>query len=181
MINEGKRYRIRNVSIQGNEAFTTESLSQHIQLAKGDFFHAKKMNADLSALRDAYGSQGYIHADIKAEPHFLEEPGVMDLTYDIAEGDQYRVGNIVVNIEGENPHTRRDVIMNRISLAPGEVIDIREIRASERRLRSSQLFTVDPTRGAVPTIAVKPPELTDSRFANKHQDGQSVTRSTSRF
>ena len=161
VINEGKRYQIRNVSVAGNVAFTKESLEQQINLKSGDLFNAKLMNADLSALNDAYGSQGYIHVDIKAEPQFLEEPGQLDLVYDIAEGDQYRVGRINVTIDGDNPHTRKNVIMNRISVSPGDIIDVREIRASERRLRSSQLFLVDPARGVVPSIAIKPPELND--------------------
>jgi outer membrane protein insertion porin family len=126
------------------------------------------MNNDLVSLRDSYGSQGYIHADIKAEPRFWEEPGQIDLVYDIAEGEQFRVGKIVVNIEGDNPHTRRNVVMNRISLAPGDIIDMREIEASERRLRSSQLFLTDPARGVVPSIAVKPPEFSeDVRYAER--------------
>ena len=47
---------------------------------------------------------------------FLEEGGMLDLVYDIDEGDQYRVGRILVNIDGENPHTRRNVVINRLSL-----------------------------------------------------------------
>jgi outer membrane protein insertion porin family len=168
VINEGERYKVRNVSIVGAHAFTTESLTSRLQIKPGDFFDAKKMNNDLVSLRDSYGSQGYIHADIKAEPRFWEEPGQIDLVYDIAEGEQFRVGKIVVNIEGDNPHTRRNVVMNRISLAPGDIIDMREIEASERRLRSSQLFLTDPARGVVPSIAVKPPEFSeDVRYAER--------------
>lgn len=177
VINEGKRYQIRNVSVAGNVAFTTDSLEEQISLKSGDLFNAKLMNADLSNLQDAYGSQGYIHVDIKAEPQFLEEPGQLDLVYDIAEGEQYRVGRINVTIDGDNPHTRKNVIMNRISVSPGDIIDVREIRASERRLRSSQLFLVDPARGVVPSIAIKPPELNDgSRMATRPSSQGSGSR-----
>jgi outer membrane protein insertion porin family len=161
VIDEGPRYKIRQVSLVGNSTFTTESLAQRLQFKTGDYFDARRMNLDLNELRDTYGSQGYIHADIKADPRFLEEPGMIDLVYDIQEGEQYRVGKIVVNIEGENPHTKRNVVINRLSLAPNDIIDIREIRASERRLRSSQLFLSDPARGIAPTIAIQPPEYAD--------------------
>jgi outer membrane protein insertion porin family len=161
VIDEGPRYKIRQVSVVGNQTFTTDSLKDRLTLKSGDFFDARRMNGDLNALRDTYGGEGYIHADIKADPRFLEEPGTIDLVYDIQEGDQYRVGRIIVNIEGENPHTRRNVVINRLSLATNDIIDIREIRASERRLRSSQLFLTDPTQGIVPSIAIRPPELMD--------------------
>lgn len=169
VIDEGPRYKIRNVSIVGNQTFTTDSLSERLTLKPGEFFDSRRMNMDLSELRDTYGSQGYIHADIQADPRFLEEPGTIDLVYDIDEGEQYRVGRIIVNIEGENPHTKRNVVINRLSLAPNDIIDIREIRASERRLKSSELFLNDPARGVTPTIAIKPPEMTDdaSQLARK--------------
>jgi outer membrane protein insertion porin family len=159
VIDEGPRYKIRNVSIVGNKTFTTDSLSDRLELHAGEFFDSRRMEADLSELKDTYGSQGYIQADIKADPRFLEEPGMIDLVYDIAEGEQYRVGRVIVNIEGENPHTKRNVVINRLSLAPNDIIDIREIRASERRLKASELFLTDPMRGIAPTIAIKPPEL----------------------
>lgn len=161
VIDEGPRYQIRNITLVGNDTFTTPSLMDRLELTSGQFFDSRKMNRDLAELRDTYGSQGYIHADIKADPQFLEEPGMIDLVYDIQEGDQYRVGKITVNIEGDNPHTRRNVVINRLSLAPNDIIDIREIRASERRLKSSELFLSDPTQGVGPSIAIRPPEYSD--------------------
>ncbi|HAA68694.1 MAG TPA: hypothetical protein DCE55_06130, partial [Planctomycetaceae bacterium] len=60
---------------------------------------------------------------------------------------------------GEFPHTRESVILKRLSLYPGEIIDIREVRSSERRLKSSQLFVNDPSQGRPPAINVKPREF----------------------
>ncbi len=171
VIDEGPRYQIRQVSLLGNQTFTTESLAERLELKSGDFFDARRMNRDLNSLRDTYGGEGYIHADIKADPRFLEDPGKIDLVYDIQEGEQYRVGKIIVNIDGDNPHTRRNVVINRLSLSPNDIIDIREIRASERRLRSSNLFLSDPTRGVAPSIAIRPPELMDdTRYAERPSD-----------
>ncbi len=168
VIDEGKRYRVKDVSVVGATAYTNESLMSRLEMKSGDHFNSKVMNRDLNSLRDAYGSRGYIHADIKAEPHFLEGPGAMNLVYNIAEGEQYRVGKIIVNIDGDNPHTRRDVVMNRISLTPGDVIDARELRQSERRLGASQLFLADPARGVTPSISVRPPELsTETRYGSR--------------
>jgi len=161
VVDEGPRYEIRNISFVGHTRFTDEQLDTQVELEPGQFFDQKKQNSDLSALTDLYGSQGYIHADIKSELRFLEEPGQLDLVYDIREGDQYRVGNIKVVIKGDSPHTKQSVILNRLTLQPGQIIDTRMIRQDERRIKSAGVFVNEPHRGVTPTIKISPPELGD--------------------
>ena len=100
-----------------------------------------------------------LYADIKADPRFREEPGELDLSYQIREGEQFRVGKININIDGDPNHTRQDVILNRLSMRPGDVIDLRELRESERRLKSSQLFENNPAQGVSPKIVIQKPEM----------------------
>ncbi|RCS50606.1 hypothetical protein DTL42_10900 [Bremerella cremea] len=172
VIDEGPRYEVRNISFIGQTRFTKEQLASLLKMNPGEYFDQKKMTADRSAISDLYGSQGYIHADIQAEPRFLEEPGTLDLVYDIREGDQYRVGNINIEIAGDLPHTKQAVILNRLSLQPGDIIDITKIRDDERRIKASQLFVNEPHRGVTPTITVAPPELSEvEALASRNSDG----------
>src|SRR5690606_27184004 len=83
----------------------------------------------------------------------------VDLVYNLAEGKRYRVGRINVKIEGEHTHTRIQTVLNRVSLKPGDIVDIRKLRDSERRLKASGLFLNDPTQGASPRLVIVPPEL----------------------
>ncbi len=147
VINEGPRFQVRNVSHIGNKIFAETSLLGGMTLPAGEMFEQAKMNNDLQWLKDLYGSQGYVFADIRAEPVFLEEPGKIDLVYHIDEGKQWKVGRIFVHIDGDNPHTRIQTALNRLSIAPGKIVDIREIHASERRLQASSLFLADPAAG----------------------------------
>jgi outer membrane protein insertion porin family len=162
VIDEGQRYVVRNVSLVGNDKFSAQELMEKLELKPGEYFNQSKMNHDMGALTDAYGGQGHIFADIKADPRFLEEPGQLDLVYKIQEGGVWHAGRVNVHIAGEYPHTRESVILNRMSVVPGEVIDIREVRASERRLKGSQLFENDPSKGDALRVVVRPPELQNS-------------------
>lgn len=162
VIDEGPRYVVRNVAFIGNSRFASTDLAERMELKSGEFFNLGKMQKDVNALRDIYGGHGHYFADIKADPRFLEQPGQLDVIYNIEEGGVWRVGKINVHIAGEHPHTRQSVVMNRLSIRPGDVIDIREVRASERRLKASQLFLNDPTKGEAPRVVIRPPELQDS-------------------
>ena len=128
-------------------------------------FNSRRMNQDLVSLRDLYGANGFVFSNVEVETRFLEEPGLLDLVYKIKEGEQYRVRNINIHIEGSSGTTRREVALNRLSFQPGDVIDLREIRNSERRLATSQVFSTGQGDGAAPRIAVVPDELREAQRA----------------
>jgi outer membrane protein insertion porin family len=169
VIDEGPRYKIRNVSVIGNSKYSNDQLMADLKLNNGAYFNQSKMNKDVSLLQDKYGGIGYVFADIKADPRFLEEANQLDLVYNIKEGDRYRVGKINVQIKGEYPHTQITTILNRMSLKPGDIVDIREIRASERRIKQSGLFEANPATGNPPKIVFSPPgqETKDPEEDNK--------------
>ncbi len=157
VINEGMRYTIRSVSVVGNKKIPTEKLLADLKLGKGEFFNRAKLNRDVAAIEDEYGSVGYIFSKIRAEPRFREEPGELDLVYDVSEGEQYRVGRINVQISGDNPHTQITTMLNRISLQPGDIVNMRKIRESKRRIKHSGLFENSPQTGVVPDIVISDP------------------------
>ncbi|HJQ80908.1 MAG TPA: BamA/TamA family outer membrane protein, partial [Lacipirellulaceae bacterium] len=183
VIHEGPRYQVEDVSFIGNKIFASESLAMGTQLLAGQPFEQAKMNGDVEWLKELYGSQGYVFADIRADPIFSEEAGKLKLMYHIDEGKRWRVGNIFVHIEGENPHTKIQTALNRLSFRSGEIVDIREVRASERRLQASQLFMTDPVRGVMPKITYQIQDLEESElargengFRGQSPDGESGER-----
>src|SRR5262245_55593127 len=133
IIDEGPRYRVRNVSIEGNEKFASQPLLDFLELKTGNYFNQSQMTRDLNTLTDIYGSQGHVFADVQADPRFLEEPGLLDLVYRIKEGEVFRVGEIHVNIAGEFPHTKQSVVLNRLGFGPGQIIDSGKVHGAWRR------------------------------------------------
>lgn len=158
VIDEGPRYEVRDVSFVGNTKFSNDTLANDLKLRAGEFFNQSKMDADIRAIQDEYGGVGYIFADVQAEPRFLEQPGQLDLVYQISEGDRYRVGKINPQISGEYPHTKITTVLSRMSIQPNDIVDTRELRASENRLKACGLFEVSPQTGVTPKITFSPAE-----------------------
>jgi outer membrane protein insertion porin family len=171
VINEGPRYVVRNVSFIGNSKFKTEFLERDLKLKSGEHFNQSRMDADLNLIRDVYGGRGFVFADIQADPRFLEEPGQLDLVYNIEEGQRYRVGKINVRIKGDHPHTRHSTILNRLSLRPGDILDIRKLRDDERRLKASMLFAADAAKGEGPRIVFSKAEEAEPIAQNPERPG----------
>ncbi len=168
VIDEGPRYSVRDISFVGNQKFAAEDLKRLINLKTGEFFNQGMMLKDQNTLTDLYGGQGHIFASIKADPRFAEDTPELDVVFQVEEGEMYRVGKITVHVGGEFPHTRRNVVLNRVSLRPGDIVDIRKKRASERRLGASSLFVADPSKGDPPRIVLSPrvPDADGTQVAN---------------
>ena len=157
VVNEGPRYKVRDIKIVGNVKIDADKLLEGTKLKPGDYFNQPKLMQDKNLITDAYGGIGHIFANVEHEQRFLEEPGQLDLIWRINEGDRYRIGDITVKIEGESPHTRHAAVLNRLGVRPGDIADIRKFRDAERRLAASSLFKVDPASGVKPKIVFSPP------------------------
>ncbi|MEQ8836084.1 MAG: POTRA domain-containing protein, partial [Lacipirellulaceae bacterium] len=170
VINEGPRYKVRNVRFIGNTKFDPEAMASNAKLIGGQEFEQSKMQKDALWLQELYGSHGYVFADIQPETIFLEQPGEVDLVYNIEEGGQFRVGRVFVNIGGDTPHSRRQIALNRLSLRPGDIMDIRELKASERRLVASGLLETDAATGVRPKITYRIPDDAEFGLAEGSSD-----------
>jgi outer membrane protein insertion porin family len=159
VIDEGPRYVVRHLSFAGTEKLSEEELRTDLTLTEDQFFDQAKMSRDINDVRYKYGAKGYVFADIVDSKVFQEEPGELDIVYKITEGKRFAVGPINIKILGDNPHTRRNTILNRLSIRPGDIMDVREIEASERRLKYSGLFVNNPGEGISPTIKYQQPEI----------------------
>ena len=188
IINEGPRYRVRQVSFIGNQTYQPQQLETLLEMRPSEVgspeFNVTKMNSDVEALRELYGGQGFIFANIVAEPRFLEEPGLMDIVYKIEEGKQYYAGEIRVHYEGGTGVTKRTVPIDRLSVRTGDLINVQEVRNSERRLGASNIFaTGGPDGGAPPRIVMTPADgsgatQTASRSGSSGGSGSRPSRSS---
>ncbi|MFN7290217.1 MAG: hypothetical protein ACK5T6_06495, partial [Pirellula sp.] len=110
-----------------------------------------------------YGIQGHFFCDVVGEIVYQPD-NVVDIVYNVGEGDVYRISDVRIHLEGE--YTKERVALHPLGqLRPGSIINSRQVDDARRRLGFSQIFNVDPMQGIVPTIKVEPPEdLIDDDF-----------------
>lgn len=174
-INEGTRYELRNIEIEGNQVFDKEELVSQFRLREGDAFNARFLNEDVSEMRENYGELGRLFATIEATPRFdTGEPGKVDLVYRINEDKPYTIRRVNVHIgaPGGSPHTRETVVLNRLLVNPGELADPLLIDKSKSRLKG-QLFL--PSGAGAPRIKISRVEESTDPFAGQIARGQTPT------
>ncbi len=140
VIEEGVRYRVQEIAIEGPGVFSAERIRQELRLAPGAFLRDEVLQADLKRVQDLYGEIGYVAARVEPRTEFLEEPGVVRLRLLITEGDRSRFGRITIR---GNQRTRDEVIRRELRFYPGEYYNTVETRRAEQRLRETGLFRAD--------------------------------------
>lgn len=156
VIDEGPRFTVNEIQIVGNQYVTEQSLRNRLKLKPGDMFDGSLMRRDVGELVYGYGELGYIYAEVEPKTVMRDEGNVVDLVYQIIEGDRWKVGEIRVNIDGE-PHLMRETTMlNLVDLREGDWIDRRTLELNRRRLERSQLLETNPAIADPPDIQVIP-------------------------
>ena len=119
-IDPGVAYSWGGVTWTGNSALSTAELDGLVKFKPGDPTDGTKIQALWLAVADAYGRKGYLDATATPSPQFDDESHRVNYTVAIAEGPQYKMGNLVLSglsVEGEK-HVR-----GAWAIAPGAIFD----------------------------------------------------------
>ena len=119
------------------------------------------LQRDTQVVRDVYGKEGYIKTAVNTQVQFLDQPGEVNIVYQIKEDTPRKVGE--VRIEG-NEVTKSRVIRSYTLLSPGDTFDTVALRQSQQRLVETRLFQMDPANGVQPTVEIDPNNDPDSEF-----------------
>lgn len=141
-INEGTRYRVRNIDVTGNDVLRREDLLSKLKLRPGDPFNTRFLQTDALAMKEKYDALGRPFASVQPVPRFLEEPGVLDLVYNVDEDKVCYVGRINIRIRGDSTHTTTAAVRHRINryLKPGELARSRDIQAARTVVATDPIF-----------------------------------------
>lgn len=138
IVNEGPRYKIRNLNITGNEVFSTGELLDEFSLRSGDWAQRDRVELMQKKLEDKYGANGYIYRVVETRSAYTDEPGVVDLNVTITEGKPYTVGRVIVR---GNPNIQDRVIRRQVRIYPDQTYDLTLVKKSIDRLRAVRIFS----------------------------------------
>ncbi len=148
-ITEGTQYRVNNVTFDGVNIVPEGEITDLLRMNPGELFTPKGMGDDIKAVRDFYGTRGYVDTLIIPEV-FPAGPGQVDLSYRIDEGVQSYLN--LVNIQG-NTRTQDRVIRRELAVKPGDLFDTTLVDISKKRLENLNYFSrvdTQPTDTIVP-------------------------------
>ena len=135
---EGARYAIEDITFRGATAFSPEELWAMMVSRVGETVRQSQVDADVRKIQSKYWELGYIYATVRPIRVFSDTPGLVRITVDIEEGNQYRVGQVVVR---GNTRTKDKVVRRALNLyPPDDLFDLNEAREAERRLLETRIF-----------------------------------------
>ncbi|MBD3271981.1 MAG: outer membrane protein assembly factor BamA [Elusimicrobia bacterium] len=130
-IDEGRRYRVGEITFEGNEIFELDELRKTVSLKKDKIFKQEKLDETLQEIQGLYADKGYLRMRIKTSQITDEEKGIVDFNFSIIEDGLVYVDRIYV--EG-NTYTKEHVIRREIILKEGEAFSARKVRRSMEKI-----------------------------------------------
>jgi outer membrane protein insertion porin family len=140
-VEAGRRYKISRVEEKGVTIFMPGVVTAVSGLKVGDYADAKKLSENVyKGIKDLYGVQGYVQADVNPIPKFIDktpEEGEVEWTIEIEEGRQFTLRRL----EFIGNTNTRDVVMRReVLLNEGDAYNKRYWDLSMLRLNQLGLF-----------------------------------------
>lgn len=138
-IDGGIRTRIGEVQLQGNQALSETQLKKELQIRSEMPYNETSAKEGARQLLAAYEKVGYPYASVNPSIRFSSDQTYADLTYEIIEGEQVRLGHITLD---GNLRTHDDVLLREMALKEGDPYNVESILKSQRQLYRTGLFSV---------------------------------------
>ena len=119
-VTAGIQYMLARSDWSGNKTIPSNALDSFLHAKPGHTANTVQLENDLSAVRELYGSHGYILATIKANPEFDDAAGTVAFHLDVNEGDVFHMGELEFRGIDNNLTAR---LRAAWQLRPGDVYD----------------------------------------------------------
>ncbi|MCB1214549.1 MAG: outer membrane protein assembly factor BamA, partial [Deltaproteobacteria bacterium] len=136
-IDEGKPYRVGEVSVEGDILTSPEELKSFLETLEGNLYSQEILEKDMAKLRAFYGNQGYAFVNIRPQPLINDAGQVADISFKIDQGEKVYIEKI--NIIG-NTITRDKVIRRELKVVENSLYNERLIRLSKLKLEQLGYF-----------------------------------------
>lgn len=156
---KGELFHFGQLNIAGNTLLSQEQIENVITFHEQSIYSPEKLRDNIENIKDLYGKDGYIETDIHYTLHLSQSEPVYDVSINITEGEQFRIG--LIRVLG-NTSTNKNVILRESLLIPGEVFDSKLLKVTQMRLEAIGYFK------SVNIYPVKTPE--DQELGDNYRD-----------
>ncbi len=136
-VQEGEQFRVASIAIKGNTLIGESDLRGTMKLKAGEVFARDLLKQDVTQIIDRYDSIARPFANVTPLFQINQEKRLVDITIDIQEGGEVRIGRI--DITG-NAKTRDKVIRREMRLDEGDLYSKKAIKRSYERLNNLNFF-----------------------------------------
>ncbi|MCM8783120.1 MAG: outer membrane protein assembly factor BamA, partial [Candidatus Omnitrophica bacterium] len=137
-IQEGKKYLVSKVSIEGNSIISESEIRKVLKsCSEGKVFSYDGLKEDVMSIQGLYFDKGYIFVHVQEAVALDPHTGKVDISYRIVENEIGYVNKI--KIRG-NIKTKDIVIRRELRIYPGERFDGEKLRRSKERLQNLGFF-----------------------------------------
>ena len=139
-VDRGQRHHVGNVTIAGNHRVKDSELHGQVVVQAGRFLSHGKYSQDLmkrsvNNLMAYYQSKGY--ADVKVQPEMVSRDHTLQITFEIAEGEQTIVD--AIRIEGNKTQSIDSLAPDGLNLAAGQPYSRARLDQDRNRIIASYL------------------------------------------
>jgi outer membrane protein insertion porin family len=154
-LDEGQRYKMGDVKINSSiRNFDVSVLQPVINIVKGDWYNADRVQENVDLLTDELGNRQYAFVNVRPDVNRNRETQTIDLTFNIDETPRVFVERI--DIKG-NVRTLDKVVRREIDLAEGDPFNKSKLAKSEQNIRNLDYFEtvqVETKQGSAPDKSV---------------------------
>lgn len=136
-IDEGKQYRVGDITFSGDVLTTEEQIQDQFNTLKGNIYSQKIIEEDLSKIQELYGNQGYAFVNVIPEPRINDAELTADININIEKGQKVFIERI--NITG-NTITRDKVIRRELRVVENSLYNEKLILRSKQKLEQLGYF-----------------------------------------
>jgi outer membrane protein insertion porin family len=136
-IEEGPRYRLREIRFRGNDHFLPGELMSLVGNREGKFVDYVGLERDQEAVATHYRDTGYLDIRIEGELLFDEGKDTTVAQFDIEEGPRYRLGKVVVQ---GNLLTDPDVILREVGIPEGSPAGEKDLLKFQQAVYKTGLY-----------------------------------------
>ncbi len=138
MIQEGVKYLFGEITVSGNEHFTTQSILEAFTFQESDTFDQEKFDNQMAKVYSMYFDEGFIYADIRND--FVKSEQRLNVEMTINENTRARIRKI--HFTG-NRRTKEKVLLRQLEIAPGDYYRQSQVIRSQQNIYNLGFFEPD--------------------------------------